>query len=340
MTGSDAFDDFQLDAVTTLSEFAARLHRLRVRADLALRRLEEWGNKQARAGRPEATLPRSSVAEALTGKRLPSRRLLVALLEACGVTPAEMQPWLSAWERVQLTNGDGVWPVANRGGPRPARGPEIGVWQFADDGPVTIVCAENHKPDDPDEVDFNQLARYTDLDALFELHGHLRATNPRSHVRHRPASTVDGDLDQHLVFLGDGDWTVPTAELLRQLSPPIRREPGGFALSSGGRAFAASVKTVDGSTDLLEDVAYVYRAPNPVNPTRTVTVCAGVYGRGVLGAVRALTDPYVRRRNEQHLRTRFAGRDTFSVLSRVRVFSRQAVTPDWSMPGIVLHEAP
>ena len=52
---------------------------------------------------------------------------------------------------------------------------------------------------------------------------------------------------------------------------------------------------------LLEDVGMLARLPNPYNELRTLTYCNGIHSRGVLGAVRCLTDPAVRDDNERYL---------------------------------------
>ena len=44
--------------------------------------------------------------------------------------------------------------------------------------------------------------------------------------------------------------------------------------------------------------------PSPINPDRTVTICSGVYTRGVYGAVRCLTDQASAQANHAYLRTR------------------------------------
>ncbi|WP_147341082.1 helix-turn-helix domain-containing protein [Actinomadura logoneensis] len=77
---------------TTVAGFAECLRRLRAQAgNPSLRRLELWGQQN---GRP---LARSSVSDLLRGGRLPSRELLLAFLEACGVDPVEDTRWLAAW---------------------------------------------------------------------------------------------------------------------------------------------------------------------------------------------------------------------------------------------------
>jgi transcriptional regulator with XRE-family HTH domain len=230
-------------------------------------------------------------------------------------------------------------------------------WRFPSDEDITIVCSA--LPDDylrsmpysdPAAPDYVEKYRYADLDALFELYGHLRAANPLNKVVIRtPADVVATDYTTHLVLLGGVDWNAITAELLYRLDLPIQQigrqsedEPGGFLAGLGDdqRLFQPVLRKVNGTEVLVEDVAFFYRAPSPLNDRRTVTFCNGQYQHGTVGAVLALTDKRFRDRNERYLRTRFSGENTFSILSRVKVFRGSAVAPDWSSPDDLLHEWP
>jgi hypothetical protein len=91
---------------------------------------------------------------------------------------------------------------------------------------------------------------------------------------------------------------------------------------------------------LIEDVAHFFRAPSPLNDKRTISICNGSFQRGTYGAVRALTDARFRDRNENYLRTRFAGQTTFSIVSRAKVMLGDVVTPDWTSSDDLLHEWP
>jgi hypothetical protein len=231
-------------------------------------------------------------------------------------------------------------------------------WHFPDKENVVIVCAEvpddmrrampYSDPEDPDYVDFY---RYADPDALIELHGHIRAVNPTIQVSFRTTVTADtDDYATHLVLLGGVDWNAVTAHLQHRAEFPVRQvarigseEDGGFQVING--ADRPLFKPILGAESgarrvLIEDVAHFYRAPNPFNKERTVTICNGMYGRGTLGAVRALTDANFRARNEEYLRSRFGDLDTLSIITRVPIVNGTAVTPDWSIRGNVLHEWP
>jgi hypothetical protein len=51
-----------------------------------------------------------------------------------------------------------------------------------------------------------------------------------------------------------------------------------------------------------------------------------------------LTDSRFRDRNEAYLKSHFADADAFSIITRVSVVMGQVVTPDWTVPGTLLHE--
>ncbi|MFI5890153.1 hypothetical protein ACIA5D_08530 [Actinoplanes sp. NPDC051513] len=89
----------------------------------------------------------------------------------------------------------------------------------------------------------------------------------------------------------------------------------------------------------MQDVGHLFRARNPMNREKIITVCNGMYGSGVYGTVRALTHDVFRDKNAGHLARGFAG-DTFSLLFRVQVLNGLAATPDWTAPGTVLNAWP
>src|SRR4051812_26353936 len=107
-----------------------------------------------------------------------------------------------------------------------------------------------------------------------------------------------------------------------------RRFPPTFAEASG-----------DPSRELEEDVALLARVRNPFNYNRTLTICNGVHSRGVLGAVRTLTDARIREANELHLANRFP-QGEFAVLLRVPVFQGAALSPDLENPDNILYAWP
>lgn len=234
--------------------------------------------------------------------------------------------------------------------------PTDSLWHFQSDHNITIICPllpEEYRHNlpyaDPDSPDFVNLYRFTDLDALVELYGHIRAVNPVNKVNISTAAEASADLfSAHLIALGGVDWNQVTRDLLHWIKVPVRQvardlptDIGGFKVGEGkgDKTFAPVVREAGSHLELVEDVAHFYRGPNPFNSRRTVSICNGMYGRGVLGAVRGLTDPRFRDRNEEYVRKNL-GSEQFSVVSRVLIVSGEVMTPDWTRRDIRLHEWP
>jgi hypothetical protein len=226
------------------------------------------------------------------------------------------------------------------------------TWDF-DTGNVTIICPEAPEEGrsvlaDELQPNYTRMYRYADLDALIELWGHVRASNPELKVVHRLPSEVTADhLSSHMVLLGGVAWNQVTKRLLKLLSDlPVSQvevsdlDTGEIfrASTSGGQEFRPLWEpTEDGGRELLEDVALLARLRNPFNHNRTITICNGIHSRGVLGSVRTLTDDAVRDRNEAFLSQRFPGGE-FALLLRVQVVNGEAVSPDLEIADNRLYE--
>lgn len=226
------------------------------------------------------------------------------------------------------------------------------LWRFPDGNTVTIVCARlpvklraAARYTDPESPDYVDLYTYTDLDSLFELHGHIRAFNPSTQVNFRAAEELSkDDYTTHLVLLGGVDWNEVTRDLLDRVELPVNQvtrhaqsDAGGFEVR-GDRKARLYQPQFDENGHLMQDVAQFYRDRNPYNLKRTVTICNGMYARGTLGTVRALTDTRFRDRNTGYLERRFPGAEAFGLLTRVFVVRGQVLTPDWTLPESRLHE--
>lgn len=234
-------------------------------------------------------------------------------------------------------------------------GPAAGLWDFPDDQDVTIVCGklprelrETMPYSNPDNPDYVELYSYSDPDALIELHGHIRATNPTRQVNFTASALTPDDYTTHLVLLGGVDWNPVTRDLLDRVDIPIRQaerfdetsDYGCFEVIDGevSRSFSPIVKKVSDRSFLVEDVAFFYRGPSPYNANRTVTIFNGMFARGTLGAVRAVTDVKFRNQNETYLREQLAGKRAYSIITRVAVANGKVVTPNWVVPEARLHE--
>lgn len=238
--------------------------------------------------------------------------------------------------------------------PAAAQSTTADPWTFPYKQDITIVCAPLPEElrahltyADPESADFVSLYTYADPDALIELHGHIRARNPENQVAfHTSEELLPDDYTSHLVLLGGVDWNSVTREVIQRVELPVRQvgrdddsEYGGFRVQQDGRSRLIPPH-LDDVGHLLEDVAHFYRGVSPFNRKRTVTVCNGMYGRGTLGAVRALTDIRFRDRNAAYLRQRFGDAESFSIISRVPVVGGQGLTPDWTIEENRLHEWP
>jgi transcriptional regulator with XRE-family HTH domain len=226
------------------------------------------------------------------------------------------------------------------------------IWHFSPTHDITIICPElpkdlwRHLPyADPQSPDYVKLYQFADLDALIEIYGQIKALNPTNKVNISKPSEAGADLfTAHLLILGGVDFNAVTRQLLPLIRIPVRQvaredvtDAGGFQVDDDDAPTTFS--PVLHRNELLEDVAHFYYGPNPLNEERTVTICVGMYARGTLGAVRAMTDPRFRDRNAEYAKEHL-GLGQFSILSRVRILTGEVVTPDWTQPDVRLHQWP
>jgi hypothetical protein len=233
-------------------------------------------------------------------------------------------------------------------------------WRFEDRASVTVICADLGESEkarlkpytDLSDPNYTELFTYANLDALVVLLNHLHSENPNATIRFcRASEATSADLTNHLVLLGGIAWNDVTHRLNDSVGLPVRQVPNAecrsgevFELQCGpdqGKRYIPRWRDDDpGDAErpgiLLEDVAMLARLPNPFNVLRTLTYCNGVYSRGVLGAVRCLTDPAVREINERYLEESFADSDRFMVLMRVPLVGNRTITPSLSNPDTVL----
>lgn len=230
-------------------------------------------------------------------------------------------------------------------------------WRFEPGEAITIICSDLRKSDElelgplteEDNPNYAELYSYGDLDALFGLYGHLCRTNPETEVRLSREVTPEA-LSSHLVVVGGIAWNDATRRLNEMLPLPVRQveDPmipsGEIFVTDGARYEPHWLNEDPGKPEkpgvLLEDVGMLARVPNPYNGLRTLTYCNGIHSRGVLGAVRCLTDPAVRDDNERYLREMFPRSDSFAVLMRVPVLGGHTISPSLSSAGSVLFEWP
>jgi hypothetical protein len=238
------------------------------------------------------------------------------------------------------------------------------TWRFDDGAPITIICSELTKSDEVrlgplsevDNPNYTRLYSFADADALIELIGHLNSSNPKASISFLLASQVTRkDLINHIVLLGGIAWNDVTRRLNASAELPFRQVSHGeihsgevFEIEDGarkGHLFLPRFQNRDPGTAekpgvLLEDIAMLGRLPNPFNALRTLTYCNGIHSRGVLGAVRCLTDADVRDANESYLEETFPDTDRFVVLMRVQVLGGETISPSLRNPGAVLFQWP
>ena len=225
-------------------------------------------------------------------------------------------------------------------------------WHFSDSGKVTLICAQLPKDKtgtlaDPADPNYTELLSYADLDALVELHGHIRAENSTMGVFFKLSSNVvPDDLSSHLVLLGGIAWNDKTQRLSEMINLPVRQVEDPkiktgeiFVLKRNGNEEQFLPKWGDDGT-LVEDVGLIVRTRNPLNSNRSLTICNGIHSRGVLGAVRSLTDAELRHSNERYITENFTDLSNFAILMRVSVMDGQAMTPDFYARNSVLYRWP
>ena len=221
-------------------------------------------------------------------------------------------------------------------------------------GPVIVICStaplEERGPlANAQDPNFAKAQQYGDLDALIELYGHLRAENPALDVFHRQTdNVVSDDLSSHVVLLGGVGWNEVTLYFQDAISQvPITQiavddVKGGdiFVVETpdGEKPFYPEYKDLgDDKKLLIADVGYLARLRHPFNVSRTLTICNGIFSRGVFGAVRCLTDARFREQNERYLAERFPDGE-FAILVRVPVVTNETVSPDLQNPKSRLYE--
>ena len=121
-----------------------------------------------------------------------------------------------------------------------------------DDYPCLRATANNLRAADEytdlDSPDYIQLYTYSDLDALFELYGHLRAANPANQVDLRIADMLTPDEYSSISYsLGGIDWNTATGSLLQELQLPVRQIVNWGKGNAPGDVYFEASRTVRSS---------------------------------------------------------------------------------------------
>jgi dTMP kinase len=95
-------DDLDLANARSERQLTQLLKTLHTRADQpSLRKLERWAVTHSRP-----SLSRTQVSEMLAGKRWPTKAMMLAFVEACGVPSDGLSRWRTAWERIASARAD------------------------------------------------------------------------------------------------------------------------------------------------------------------------------------------------------------------------------------------
>lgn len=223
------------------------------------------------------------------------------------------------------------------------------LWTFPPGEPIVILCGRldnmTHPYSTVRDPNFTDLLTFADLDALMELHGHIRMRNPDSLVKFIRADrvTAPDTIASHIVVLGGPGLNEGLVQMLDGTALPISQEEHPNV--ENGEVFYVSGEDPElpqfagrGTPRLTGDVGLFARLTHPYDSARTLTWCSGIYSRGVLGAVRLLTDKDRRDRNGTYLAERFAPATQFAILARVPVAFGAAITPDLQNDDVRLYE--
>jgi hypothetical protein len=232
-----------------------------------------------------------------------------------------------------------------------------GMWHFPDGNEVCIIASRlpDHVIGHIDYADFRHpnhisLLHYADADALIEVFGHIRASNPGTKVTFKTVrDLVEDDWSKHVVVLG-GDWNAAAQWYRRRVDLPVEYvDPSEEAEFDGffrvtnldpPRDFAPTFTPTPADIPQLEyDIGLFARSPNPANPETTLTLCQGIFSRGTFGLVRMFTDAQHRETNETALAEldSYFGVDRLEwLLVRIPVALGNTVTPNLTRPYLRL----
>ena len=151
-------------------------------------------------------------------------------------------------------------------------------FQF-DAGPVVVICPtlpEDLQGSLADELDpnYTRLRRYSDLDALIELYGHLRAENPTLDVFHRIDTDIrNDDLTSHVVLVGGVGWSKAMRRFQRAVSQvPVKQievddlktgEIFTFPSAEEEQRIYPLYEDLGDGDELIADVGFIARLRNP-----------------------------------------------------------------------------
>jgi len=223
---------------------------------------------------------------------------------------------------------------------------QLSIWRFQDEKAVSVVCSNSPEPPtyaNADHLNYSRYAKYSDLDALIEVFGQVKAENTASMIRIlSPEELVQDFALNHLIIIG-GAAVYDTAPYFAQDIPlPLAKPIPGtdthlFSCTVGGET--RDFKSVrDDSGTLMQDIGVIARGPHPNIPERTVTVISGITSRGVHGAALCFTDSRIRSTNERYLKDKLGDADAFCIAMLVPVRNNVALPPNLWRDDVRLYE--
>jgi hypothetical protein len=169
---------------------------------------------------------------------------------------------------------------------------------------IAIICSDTRKgPRPPKSSDYSYCTSFGDIDSLIEVLVHLARLFPTTVASKYPASAVSSEQKRlPLTIIGGpigeegrgGNITTQfiNSRLPRQLHYAFEGTP---RMQFGDRDWKTEYDPTDPAVDqaVVRDAGMIIRCPNPWNARHRTLVFQGTHTYGVLGAVRALTDPAV-----------------------------------------------
>jgi transcriptional regulator with XRE-family HTH domain len=336
-----------------------------VKLGALLRELRQSAGATQREVADALRVGETSVSQYETGKPVPESRLkdyatFLALRQAGhrgplltedGLTELQRSNRAELLTRLRAARGAGVDQPSVRPDAESEQAKDVAtdLWAFGSNEPIVIVVGRlddmTHPYASQRDPNFTELMTYADLDALIEMHGHLRMRNPDSEIRFvRSDRFLEADqLSSHVVVLGGPGLNQTLEQLFEGTDLPVTQEEhpeveNGEVFYVHGQDPELPIFTGLGTQRLTGDICLFARLTNPFNTARTLTWCSGVYSRGVLGSVRLLTDAALRELNRDYLAQRFADAKQFAIMARVPVVSGRALTPDLHNEDARLYE--
>jgi hypothetical protein len=258
----------------------------------------------------------------------------------------------ASWPEIEQTEAAAATLAAQHGGTAHGRPSGLtrsqSMWHFPDGAAITLVAyrlADPFRPQfaDPNDPNYTRYAGLADLDALIDIYGMVKAYNPDSPITIEAAQDLGPkEIATHVVLVGGLAWQAVTRWFHRIFPIPIdpgdTYDRGAIVVHETGNVEREFRHSFDENGELLEDVGYFARGPNPKAPRRTLTVCGGVTSRGVRGAAQCFIDREMREHNEAYVAARFPDKSVYCIVMRVAVVNKDPLTPDLRGDETILFE--